>query len=325
MRCMKLFCQGCSLLLALIMAITSAGSYAEDAKKPVSSAANQNATAPQAAAAFESDANEYHINPMDLLEIKVLQAPDMARSVRVDARGNVSLPLIGVVPAAGLTSYELEQSIATKLAQDMIRDPQVSVFIKEFTSQRVTVQGFVLRPGVYDFQGRATLLQAISMGGGLVEKADQNHVKVIRRKSATTGADETIVYDLVEIRKSGSPDPVLKGGDVVVVEEAAPITVEGAVARPGVLYPRGRATLMMVISQSGGLLDLADPSEIKIFSPNETGQQVKLAYDYNLIQDGKLKDPEVRPGDTVVVEKSALRSAIKGVTDTIRGFVSPIK
>jgi polysaccharide export outer membrane protein len=271
-------------------------------------------------ASYETDVTDYQINPLDLIEIKVLQVPDMARSVRVDARGNISLPLIGVIQAEGLTSYGLEQVITKALAVDMLRDPQVSVFIKEFTSQRVTIQGLVKKPGIYEFPGRATLLQAVSMGGGLDERADQNQVRVISR-APNSGGEQTVVYNLEKIQEEGQADPILKSGDVVMVVEAEPIVVEGAVTKPGVFYPRGRATLMQVISQSGGLTDLANADDIKVFALNKEGQKIMLAYDLDQIREGKIPDPEIRPGNIVVVDKSAGRSAINSLTNTLRGFI----
>lgn len=267
---------------------------------------------------YAPDPNEYRIGALDLLEIKVLSADEMNRSIRVDSRGNINLPLIGLVPAAGLTGYELEKSIAEKLAVDYMQNPQVSVFIKEFTSQRVTVQGVVKRAGIYDFQGRASLLQAISIGGGLDVKANENAVKVIRKINEQES--ETMVFDLAAIRNNKAPNPFLKGGDVVVVEELEPITVEGAVMKAGVFYLPGEPTLIQALSQAGGLHDIADPSNIKVISTINQKKST-LEFDLEKIRTGKINDPILQQGDVVVVEKSAVRSAITNVTNALRGFI----
>lgn len=267
---------------------------------------------------YTPDPNEYRIGALDLLEIKVLSAEEMNRSVRVDSRGNINMPLIGLVPAAGLTGYELEKSIAEKLAVDYMQNPQVSVFIKEFTSQRVTVQGVVKRAGIYDFQGRASLLQAISIGGGLDVKANENAVKVIRKINEQES--ETMVFDLAAIRNNKAPNPFLKGGDVVVVEELEPITVEGAVMKAGVFYLPGEPTLIQALSQAGGLHDIADPSNIKVISTINQKKST-LEFDLEKIRTGKINDPILQQGDVVVVEKSAVRSAITNVTNALRGFI----
>lgn len=316
----NLYKLGANLVFAGLMAL-AATAFAESSSPPVAAKAEINAdtSLKQSAEDGVIESNEYKIGVLDLLEIKVLQDANLSRSVRVDARGNISMPLIGVVHVAGLSAYEAEQLIAAKLEADYLQNPQVSVFIKEFTSQRVTVQGVVKKAGLYDFQGQATLLQAISMGGGLDVKADERAVKVIRQLPGNKS--ETFVYDLLAIRKNNAPNPILKGGDVVVVEEAEPITVEGAVQKAGVFYLSGNITLMQVISQAGGLHDLADPSAIKVFSSHKNNKNAALEYDLEKIRDGKMVDPLLHAGDVVVVERSAGKSIVENVTRTLRGFI----
>ncbi len=266
---------------------------------------------------------EYHIGTLDLLDIRVLYSDEVSRVVRVDSRGNISLPLLGVVKAAGLTTYELEQLIAGKLSVDLIQNPQVSVFIKEFTSQRMTVQGLVNRAGVYDFQGQATLLQAISMAGGLSDKANETAVKVIRKLPGKN--EETLTYDINVIRENKMDDPGLENGDVVMVEEKKPISVQGSVRLAGIYYLRGNASLMQVLAQAGGASDAADTSEVSIASKMPNGKTVTVIYDIDDIQKNKIKDPEVVPGDLVIVGASFIRGLITGFSSTVRGFVSPIR
>jgi len=310
---------GARLLLAGMVTLSQTV-YAESASSAKEATLAAASKATEVNAVEETlESNEYKIGVLDLLEIKVLQDVNLSRSVRVDARGNISMPLINVVHVAGLSAYEAEQLIAAKLEADYLQNPQVSVFIKEFTSQRVTVQGVVKKAGLYDFQGQATLLQAISMGGGLDVKADERAVKVIRQLPGNK--TETFVYDLLAIRKNNAPNPILKGGDVVVVEEAEPITVEGAVVKAGIFYLSGNTSLMQVISQAGGLHDLADPSTIKVFSTQKNNKNAALEYDLEKIRDGKMVDPMLHAGDVVVVERSAGKSLVENVTRTLRGFI----
>lgn len=270
-----------------------------------------------------SSKDDYKIGILDLLDVKVLYADDISRTVRVDAQGNISLPLVGVIRAEHLTTYQLEQAIAAKLAQDLLQNPQVTVFVKEFTSQRMTIQGAVKRSGVYDFQGKATLLSAISMAGGIDEKANENLVKVIRRQQGQ--AAQTLTFDLESIRLNKISDPLLHNGDIVVVEENSPISIQGAVRRSGNYYPRGSGmTLSQIVSQAEGFTELADPSDIKVLSQAQGGGVVTVVYDLNKIRDGKLKDPQLRPGDLVLVESSGMKSLIYGITSTLRGFVAPV-
>lgn len=159
--------------------------------------------------------DEYRIGPSDLIEISVFQVPDLSKTVRVSAQGALTLPLIGRIEAGGLTAQELEALIAKKLSENYLQDPQVSVFIKEYISQRVTVEGSVNRPGVFPISGRTTLLQAIAMAGGLDKLANQSDIKLFRNRR--DGTQETIDFDLEPIRKGEAPDPVLSTSDVVVV------------------------------------------------------------------------------------------------------------
>lgn len=162
--------------------------------------------------------DDYRIGPSDLIEISVFQAPELSRTVRVGARGSLSLPLIGQVNAAGLTGHELEMLIARKLSETYLQDPQVSVFIKEYISQRVTVEGSVNKPGVFPITGKTTLLQAIAMAGGLDRLADTADIKVFRERK--DGTKESVQYDIAPIRKGESQDPLLQTSDVVVVAKS---------------------------------------------------------------------------------------------------------
>lgn len=159
--------------------------------------------------------DDYRIGPSDLIEISVFQAPELSRTVRVGARGTLTLPLIGQLNAGGLTGHELEMLIAAKLRESYLQDPQVSVFIKEYISQRVTVEGSVNKPGVFPISGKTTLLQAIAMAGGLDKLADTSDIKVFRDRK--DGSREAVQYDIDPIRKGEAQDPVLLTSDVIVV------------------------------------------------------------------------------------------------------------
>jgi polysaccharide export outer membrane protein len=159
--------------------------------------------------------NEYRIGPSDLLEISVFQVPELSRTVRVNSDGSFSLPLIGQVKAGGLTGYELETLIARKLQENYLQDPQVSVFIKEFVSQRVTVGGSVNKSGIFPISGKTTLLQAIALAGGLGKFAVESDIKVFR--TLPDGSREVLMFDLEPIRKGEAEDPPLMTSDVVVV------------------------------------------------------------------------------------------------------------
>jgi len=162
---------------------------------------------------------EYTIGVHDLIEVSVFQVPELSRTLRVNASGLISMPMIGAVQAGGLTAQALEQSIAKKLSENLLQDPQVSVFIKEYVSQRVVIEGKVKKTGVYPITGRTTLLQALALAEGLDPLANENEVKIFRQHP--DGRKEVMVFDLDQIRSGRVEDPPIKGNDVVVVEVAA--------------------------------------------------------------------------------------------------------
>jgi polysaccharide export outer membrane protein len=159
---------------------------------------------------------EYRVGPGDLLSVTVFQVTDLGRDVRVDNAGQVTLPLIGAVTAAGRTVRELEHDIATRYAERYLQDPQVSVFVKEFASQRVTVEGAVEKPGIYPMSSRLTLLQAIALAQGLDETASKGNVIVFR---TAKGERQFARFDLAAISAGHDPDPEIQGEDVVVVDD----------------------------------------------------------------------------------------------------------
>ncbi len=170
--------------------------------------------APDIIATYER-ASEYRIGPLDLLTIAVLGIAELSEDVRVNSGGDISLPLIGIVHAGGKTVEELQHNIASKLIDGYLQAPQVSVFIKEYTSQRVTVEGAVLKPGVFPLTGSTTLLQAIAGSGGLAELADTRGVVIFR---VIKGQKMAAVFDLDAIRHGAADDPRVYGDDIVVVE-----------------------------------------------------------------------------------------------------------
>jgi len=159
--------------------------------------------------------NEYRIGPMDLLNINVFGVSDLTQEVRVDSSGNITMPLIHSVHAGGKTPEELQNEIAARLSAGYLQSPQVTVFVKEYTSQRITVEGAVEKPGVFPIVGSTTLLQAIATSGGLQEMADRKGVVVFR---TIHGQMMGAVYDVNAISHGAANDPQLYTNDLVVVE-----------------------------------------------------------------------------------------------------------
>jgi polysaccharide biosynthesis/export protein len=175
------------------------------------------AVVPRAAFAGAS-VMDYRIGTEDLLEIKVFGVDQLSSTVRVDARGIISMPLIGMVPIAGLTVPEAQAAITARLAESYLQNPQVSVFIKEFTTQRVTIEGAVNRPGIYPLKGQTTLLIALALAGGQGRFSEMNEVVIFRTDA--TGKRLATIYDVERIRRGEIEDPAVLNEDLVVVNRS---------------------------------------------------------------------------------------------------------
>jgi polysaccharide export outer membrane protein len=198
-----------------VPATAPAAGVPKPASGPTPIAGNAPRTGP--APAGQVVADDYRIGPQDLLEIQVYGVDNLKREVRVNSRGAVSLPLIGPVILGGLTGDEAETLIAEKYAKDFLQDPQVSVFIKEYTSQRITLEGAVAKPGIYPIRGETSLMQAIAIAGGQGQLADLNEVMVFRVEG---GEKKIYTYNMEKIRAGEAEDPSLVNDDLVVVKRS---------------------------------------------------------------------------------------------------------
>jgi polysaccharide export outer membrane protein len=166
---------------------------------------------------------DYKIGPNDLLDIEVFGVSELKRQVRVNTTGHVSMPLIGLVPVAGLSPADAEAMLAVAYSEKYLQDPQVSIFVREFTTQRITLDGALTKPGIYPLVGQITLLRALAMAGGGSQMADLEKVMLFR--VTPDGQRLTETHDVMRIRKGEAPDPLLQSEDMVVVNRDSRRTV----------------------------------------------------------------------------------------------------
>jgi len=159
----------------------------------------------------------YLVSPYDRVEIAVFGIPELSKTVQVDAAGEFSLPLVGVVQASGKSAQELSDYLTTRLKESYVRDPQVSVNVTETVSQVFTVDGSVETPGQYPIVGRMTLMRAIAKAGSTSEFARENYVVVFRR---VDGKSMAALYDLRAIRQGVYEDPPIYANDVISVGDS---------------------------------------------------------------------------------------------------------
>ena len=128
------------------------------------------------------------------------------------------MPLIGDVQAGGKTAREVEAEIASRLKAKYLKSPQVNVYIKEFNSQRITVEGAVNKPGHYPIAGQMTLLQAVALSGGFNETANPRNVVIFRTIGGQRSAAK---FNMSKIRTGKATDPNVQSGDIIVVPESS--------------------------------------------------------------------------------------------------------
>lgn len=250
--------------------------------------------------------NDYPIGPGDLLEIQVLEAPDLNTKARVNSQNSISFPLLGKVDVGGLTAQETEERIRDLLTEKYMHDPHVVVSIQEFRSKRVAVIGSVTNPGTYELLGQGTLLDALALAGGLAPAASE--MAYVTRKNSSTG-EKTVQIDLDELLDKGKTElnVPIHMGDVVYVPEAGVVYVDGAVNKPGTFPLQDDMTVSQAIIAAGGLSNTAEDSDVRLMR-RESGQIDVTLIDLKQIQAGTMPDIVLEDQDAVVVGKNAIKS-----------------
>lgn len=271
------------------------------------------------------------IGPEDTVSIVALDADEISKSWRVASSGELNLPMLGKIQAAGLTVDQLEQEVATRMKR-FYRDPQVTVFVSEFRSQPVSVVGAVEKPGTYQLQGAKTLFQALLLSGG--PKADAGTTVTLKRSSergdiAYPGAksEEDGEYHILELGlkevmqgQSEAASVPVQPYDVISVSDIKQpklVHIAGEVIKPGAveLVSRNTVSLMQVLAVAGGLTRTASPGKTMIMHLNPQGVQTSLAFvDLKKILKGKARDLDLSAGDIIIVPSSTVMSYVQAAS-----------
>jgi polysaccharide biosynthesis/export protein len=209
---------------------------------------------------------EYILGEDDLLNITVYENDDLATTARINGDNKIAMPLIGEVTVGGLTVRQAEQKIAASLADGFLLNPNVSIFVKEYHSKKVTILGEVDKPGLYELSGDATLLEIISQAGGLTDKAGDE--VIIKRVTGPEGS-EACTYlrlNLRDLTEKGnlSWNVSVKDKDSIFITKGGYIYVTGQVAKPGAFKYEVGMTVMKAIALAEGLTDKAAPGGTEI-------------------------------------------------------------
>ena len=167
------------------------------------------------AAKPDVDVGPYKLAPQDKFHVTVYRVPDLTRDYQVESGGTVSFPLIGVMSVLGLTSDQLERELTKRYGERYLREPSVSVRIDQMTSGAVTIEGAVRTPQVLQINGHIDLLEAVAKASGLDPDANPSRIVVFR---TIGGGRQAAAFDLRRIREGIDPNPVIYGGDTIVVD-----------------------------------------------------------------------------------------------------------
>ena len=280
---------------------------------------------------------DYAVGPEDLLDITFFGQDELNREVRVNGQGEITMPLVGSVAVSGLSPKEVEARLIKRYQEGrFIREPQITVLVKEYRHQRVMVTGAVVNPGSYEMIGPRTLLEMLGKAGGLSEKAG-DVVQVIRHQSAphlaraakaaaaqpfAPGA-ETIVIDLHRLLLGGALELniLIQSGDVIHVPHALSAYVLGAVRKPGQVPLKEKLTVTQAVSLAQGVDPLLGANRVSVIRFGEGGQRQTIQVNLDGVISGREQDVVLRENDIVFVHESGFRRFLYNFKSLMPGAI----
>jgi polysaccharide export outer membrane protein len=268
--------------------------------------------------------SDYVLGSGDQIIVRAMDVDEINdKPILIDMSGFVRLPVVGRIKVGGLTIAQLETELAQRLNR-YVKKPDVSVSVAEFHSQPVSVIGSVRTPGIQQVQGRKTLVEMLSLAGGLDATAG-NSLRITRRlewgQIPLAGAvnDPSGQYSIAEVSlksilEARNPEQniLVKPNDVISVPRAETVYVVGQVQKAGgfVLNDREQVTVLQALSMAGGLDKSAKPQNAKLLRrPPEGTSRTEIAVDLRKILDGKTSDVPMQPDDILFVPSSTAQKA----------------
>ncbi|HEV2424139.1 MAG TPA: polysaccharide biosynthesis/export family protein [Terriglobia bacterium] len=280
----------------------------------------------------------YVIGPEDVLQIDVFDVPELSKlKVEVGNDGNISVPLLGRVKAAGLTQHQLRDELAEEWGKKYLQDPQVMLTIEEFKSRPVSVVGAVAKPGEYYLTGRRTLVEVLAMAGGPASlgAAAGKEVMVERPEGfqdlpqvdgLTQTAPDKVSIEMKKLLYSQDTDLniEIKPFDIVSVSRAGIVYIVGAVTRPGgyVLDNKDSVSILEALAMAQGVGPNARTSEARIVRRSATGVQTSVAIDLKKVLAGKAPDVTLAANDILFVPNSASKAVGRQTLGTTLGILT---
>lgn len=303
------------LLVALLVLLLGMTAPAQTSIAPVRTQSAANMVAPVAAAPVTPAAMlsttppDLLIGSGDLLEISVYGAPDFDhKEVRVSNTGDIVLPLIGAQHVVKLTAAQAQTLIAAKLTRgEFFNNPQVSVFVKEYATQGVSVLGEVQKPGVYPLLGPRRLFDAVSQAGGLTPKAGK--AVTVTHSDDPTHPERVLLAGNLENTVEGNVS--VMPGDTIVVSKAGIVYVVGDVKLPGgFVMENDSITVLQAVALAQGPLPTASLDKAKLIR-TVNGQQQEVPIELKKIFSSKKDDIKLQANDVLFIPDSAAKSATR--------------
>jgi polysaccharide export outer membrane protein len=252
-------------------------------------------------AAHLQQPTNYVVGPQDILMITMFDQEDLTGKYPVDSDGTFTFPLIGRVKAGGLTLRQLEAELKRLLKDGFFKDPQLSVGVESYRSQKVHIVGEVRNAGTYSLSGDMSLIEAIARAGSTLPTSS-GEALIVRQKPGVladgpvmpNGENTDVISVDLKALQSGALDQnvALQDGDTIFVPRAESVYVFGQVKSPGA-YPlqQRNTTVLQALSLAGGVTERGATGRIKIVRV-EKGKTIEIK---------ALLTDLVRPGDTIMV------------------------
>lgn len=277
---------------------------------------------------------DYLIGPEDVLKIKVFNVKDLDETVRVSNNGTIVIPLLGRVDAAGLTADQLRNRLEEELGKNLLQNPQVTVFVKQFQARPVSIVGAVTRPGMYQITGPRSLIEMLSLAGGLITQGTVSAGKTVYVTRPTGFGNLKIVpgmrkvapnkiginiHDLLYTQAKGLNIPI-RPEDIIAVSKADIIYVAGnGVRKPGgfVLQNRNSISVLQALAMAQGLAPNAAKRDVRIIHTEANGTHTTIPINLEKVIKNKAPDPDLAANDILYVPSSASKAALKKTTAAI--------
>ena len=260
---------------------------------------------------------DYVIGGGDLLQVAIFEAPGLNTETRVSARGSVTLPLLNAVNVAGLSVRDAEQHVEGLYRENYLRDPHVTIFVKEQFGSKITLMGALRKPGTYDFYARMNIMDVLALGEGLSDNAGR--IVQVRRRDGAGQPDRATIIDLDEMIKNGRDELniAVRGGDVVYVPEAGSVYVDGAVRKAGSYPIRREMSVQEAIVAAGGLESFADAGNVKLVRYVRDGRRQVARLSLDGEGEEEAHGLKVQDRDVIFVESSPTSAFFQGLRLTL--------